>query len=83
MQGYRLRIRCGLRRENFSETLAALTENFPPETVHYAPPLAVTSLPETEKERQQTPMTAMIDASSRTPTFRPINDRKPQQSSFV
>ncbi|WP_133057902.1 hypothetical protein [Mycolicibacterium conceptionense] len=55
MQGHRLRIRCGLRRENFSETLATLTENFPPETLHYTPQPAVTTLPETEKEWQQTP----------------------------
>ncbi|GJJ21980.1 hypothetical protein MTY414_56530 [Mycolicibacterium mageritense] len=55
MQGHRLRIRCGLRRENFSETLATLTENFPPETLHYTPQPAVTTLPETKKEWQQTP----------------------------
>jgi hypothetical protein len=78
MQGHRLRIRCGLRRENFSETLATLTENFPPETLHYTPQPAVTILPETEKEWQRTPDEAVLAVSVRTSEWRLINDRKMQ-----
>jgi len=78
MQGYRLRIRCGLRRENFSETLATLTENFPPETLHYTPQPAVITLPETEKEWQQTSGDAALTVSVRTPEWRLINGRKMQ-----
>jgi hypothetical protein len=41
----------GLRLGNFSRILAALAENFPPETLHYLHQSMVKNLPEPPKER--------------------------------